>query len=438
MGVDRLLYRQLLRQGRRHDRTPALKALLANARTRVYHRNDNRWLELEPSSELVAEQLQHHATRLFGSGSNCAGVWYAPQRSLAQLVRDGFRHDEFAGRADGGDDASDEERVLERRDVAFCALRQLQSNLQFGRRVLSHYTGSVPPAGRGRTEDEDEEADAGVAAVPAVGAGDGELLELTESPLHCAGLLIAHPLQCSGAFWRTMLLVCKHNKLEGAMALVLNRSTGKRLGDVVTAQHLASSRLLQMLADHPLYYGGPVAPNALFYLHTNDHVGGDEIGGGSESGGRLYMRPAMHDAAIENAIDNGEARPEDFRLFCGYTGWGPDQLEGELDQNAWFTARCGGKQSLSSSLMTLADGPSWPKLDKFREGKAGGFGLSEESLRTVDPLAPVDPLEHSMQRWCSALTLLGGEHENFGAHFQRMPHDLDEQDVLEIHKRAVG
>ena len=43
-----------------------------------------------------------------------------------------------------------------------------------------------------------------------------------------------------------------------------------------------------------------------------------------------------------------------------------------------------------------------------------------------------------MQRWCSALTLLGGEYASFGAHHQSMPHDLDEQDVLEILKRAVG
>ena len=61
----------------------------------------------------------------------------------------------------------------------------------------------------------------------------------------------------------------------------------------------------------------------------NDHVGGEQVG----SGTGLYWRPAMHDAAIEHAIDNGEAAPGDFRLFCGYTGWGPDQLEGEIEQN---------------------------------------------------------------------------------------------------------
>jgi hypothetical protein len=147
--------------------------------------------------------------------------------------------------------------------VAFSALRQLHSNLQFGQRVLTgrHVDDDFAPYLHSKTTAEPEMDGVDVM----VGNGD---LKLTESPLHCAGVLIAHPLQCSGAFWRTLLLVCTYDKQEGAMALVLNRSTGKRLGDVVSSQHLASSRLLQMFAEHPLFYGGPVAPNALFYLHT--------------------------------------------------------------------------------------------------------------------------------------------------------------------------
>jgi|EP01046_Picozoa_sp_COSAG06_P000485 hypothetical protein len=69
--MDRLLYRQLLRQGLTHDRIPAFKALLANQRTRVYDREAKCWAELEHRSELAAEELQHHAARLFGRGANC-------------------------------------------------------------------------------------------------------------------------------------------------------------------------------------------------------------------------------------------------------------------------------------------------------------------------------------------------------------------------------
>lgn len=194
-------------------------------------------------------------------------MWYAPSRSLAELVRNGFRHDQFAGCKVGpavtASSPGSENRLAERRDVAFSALRQLHSNLQFGQRVLTgrhvddDFASYLFSKNTAQPEMDDDH----------VMVGDGDL-KLKESPLHCGGLLIAHPLQCSGAFWRTFLLVCTYDKQEGAMALVLNRSTGKRLGDVVSSQHLASSRLLQMFAEHPLFYGGPVAPNALFYLHT--------------------------------------------------------------------------------------------------------------------------------------------------------------------------
>lgn len=111
-----------------------------------------------------------------------------------------------------------------------------------------------------------------------------------------------------------------------------------------------------------------------------------------------------------------------------------------LSLQAWFTARCGAQsgvaQPLARSLITLADGPRWARLGKFSADDS--FGTSEQALQDVDPTTYTDVLEQSMRRWVSALTLLGGEYRSFGAHFQSMPHDLNEEDVLEIHRRAVG
>ena len=298
--MDRALYRMLMRQARRHDATPALKALLVHQRTRVYDRELSQWTELEEISEVAEEELHGHAHRLFGGGSE--SVWYAPQRSLVQLVRDGFRERDTAA-ADG--DASS--AAAARRDVAFAALRQLRSNRDLAARVLTHYTDG---AFAGATGDSCATGERGA--------------ELTLSPLHRAGVLLAHPLQCSGSFWRTILLVTEYDKakvrvgdriandlphtriaIQGATALVVNRSvsqrrvlpvfrrfppffrdfwlpgtqtgkraerdengagngrtvvskwrlaqTGRRLGDVVSAQHLAASRLLQMFEHHPLW-----------------------------------------------------------------------------------------------------------------------------------------------------------------------------------------
>ena len=182
-------------------------------------------------------------------------------------------------------------------------------------------------------------------------------------------------------------------------------------------------------------------PNALFLLHTCDCVGGDLVAPG------LYMQPATDDTVIEDAIDAGEADPEDFRLFCGYTGWGATQLEGELDQNAWFTARCGGSEPLVRTLLDLADGPSYERLSDGqpeaiqpvpRERRPGGWGLSEESVELVDDSSGVDVLEQAMRRWVSALSALEGEYRSMGIHFQSMPSDMDAEDIEELHRRAVA
>ena len=197
--MDRALYRMLMRQARRHDATPALKALLVHQRTRVYDRELSQWTELEEISEVAEEELHGHAHRLFGGGSE--SVWYAPQRSLVQLVRDGFRERP----ADDGASSA----AAARRDVAFAALRQLRSNLDLAARVLTHYTDG-PFAGA--TGDGLEQATGERGA------------ELTLSPLHRAGVLLAHPLQCSGSFWRTILLVTEYDKAKVRVGYLIART----------------------------------------------------------------------------------------------------------------------------------------------------------------------------------------------------------------------
>ena len=48
--------------------------------------------------------------------------------------------------------------------------------------------------------------------------------ELTLSPLHRAGVLLAHPLQCSGSFWRTILLVTEYDKAKVRVGYLIART----------------------------------------------------------------------------------------------------------------------------------------------------------------------------------------------------------------------
>ena len=299
MPVARHLYRSLLRCASAHDQRPALKALLVNqggrGRTRVYDRQTEQWTEVDGQSDITHEELGRHSSRLFGAaGRHCDGLWYNPAtgHSCVELVRSAFR--EELDVALDGPRAAPSERL----DVAFAALRQLDSNLGFGGRVLSG------PAAPGPEP----------AAAAGAGGPDGlQRLKLLGGPLHAGCFLHSHPLQNGSAFWRTVALVCEYDQDHGAMALVVNRPTGQRFGEV-TAD--SDDPLLQQaaktFAGHVLYYGGPVNTNSLFFLHTS-----------AASDGVLTGVELLSYAAVELMLSEGRAEPKDFRLFAGYVSTTP-------------------------------------------------------------------------------------------------------------------
>jgi putative transcriptional regulator len=133
-------------------------------------------------------------------------------------------------------------------------------------------------------------------------------------------LLIASPALIDPNFHRTVILIAEHTG-EGAMGLVLNRPAETLVADVVPD--------LSELADDgaPVYFGGPVASDAVIVLAEFDDperasVLLDEDLGfvGSESG-------ELGDVA------EGVRRA---RIYAGHAGWGPGQLEGELEEESWI------------------------------------------------------------------------------------------------------
>lgn len=127
-------------------------------------------------------------------------------------------------------------------------------------------------------------------------------------------LLIASPI-LSDTFHRTVVLLLQHGE-EGAMGVVLNRPSEHRVADAVP--------VLAALAeeDDVVHTGGPVQPNAVVAL-------GD------------FADPA--DAASLVVGELGLLDPEAaspalrrLRVYAGYAGWGPGQLESELEQEAWI------------------------------------------------------------------------------------------------------
>lgn len=136
------------------------------------------------------------------------------------------------------------------------------------------------------------------------------------------GKLLLDSGQLGGSFFqRTVVLICKHDA-EGAFGLVLNRTVGKTVGDLIIAD------LPETLKTAPLYLGGPVQPGALSYLHTDHFIAEADV---------LPNLALGH--SLDDLLEIGEvfSATKKVRMFAGYAGWSPGQLESEMKRKSWLT-----------------------------------------------------------------------------------------------------
>jgi putative transcriptional regulator len=133
-------------------------------------------------------------------------------------------------------------------------------------------------------------------------------------------LLVAAPVLLDPNFRRSVVLLIDHEP-EGAVGVVLNRPSD------VSASESVPDLAAVVALDEALHLGGPVQPEAVIALAEYHDVA-------SAAAGTVVGRVGVltEELAGEDLTDV-VARA---RLFLGYAGWGPGQLEGELAQEAWF------------------------------------------------------------------------------------------------------
>jgi putative transcriptional regulator len=134
-------------------------------------------------------------------------------------------------------------------------------------------------------------------------------------------LLLAQPHLDEANFARTVVFMIEHND-DGAVGVVLNRPT-----DLLIAEVLGDWR---DLASEPavLYVGGPVSQSSVLGL-ARVAAHGLAPGWNAVVGliGTLDLN--TDPASLAGDIDA-------VRLFAGYSGWGPGQLDWELEEESWF------------------------------------------------------------------------------------------------------
>ena len=133
-------------------------------------------------------------------------------------------------------------------------------------------------------------------------------------------LLVAAPPLVDPNFDRTVVLLLEHGD-DGALGIVLNRPSDTDLDDVLPEWRPLAS------APTVVFAGGPVSPEALIALAQADT---------SRIEGSVHVLADL--GTIDLATDPLDlGTPLDaLRVFVGYAGWSPGQLEAEIAANAWF------------------------------------------------------------------------------------------------------
>ncbi len=152
-------------------------------------------------------------------------------------------------------------------------------------------------------------------------------------------VLISEPFLCDQMFGRSVVLLVDHND-EGSMGLVLNKPLPLQLN------HLLED--FRQLENIPIYQGGPLCTDTLFYLHTIR-----EIKGSLPISDGFYLNGDFN--AVKSYILQGHPLKGRIRFFLGYSGWEHLQLWREIKNNTWMV----GDEDLASLMDEEASYQLW-------------------------------------------------------------------------------
>ena len=140
-------------------------------------------------------------------------------------------------------------------------------------------------------------------------------------------ILISEPLLNDSYFKRSVVFLTEHSE-NGSVGFVLNKPIDLTIQDVIK--------------DFPefdtqLYVGGPVGKDTVHYIHTL----GELLPNSVHVKDNIYWGGDFE--RLKELISEGMVDRSQIRFFLGYSGWSPQQLEGEIENNAWLISEVQGK-----------------------------------------------------------------------------------------------
>jgi|SRR6185312_3227070 len=158
-------------------------------------------------------------------------------------------------------------------------------------------------------------------------------------------LLIAMPQMGDPFFDRSVVYLCEHSMEAGAMGLIVNKTL-----DEVTTDELYAQLKIEPVVHGPevVHFGGPVATGHGFVLHSPDYREAGTLGLGTD-----FALTATMDILRAKARGQGPSR---CLVALGYAGWGPGQLDGEIQANGWLSVAAD-----SDLVFAVEDASKWSR-----------------------------------------------------------------------------
>jgi putative transcriptional regulator len=134
-------------------------------------------------------------------------------------------------------------------------------------------------------------------------------------------LLVAEPFLREDHFNHAVISLIEYSEDHTAMGLVLNKPTGYDIGEAVDG--------INDNISIPIYCGGPVSCDRLFYIHSLGNV----IPDAKKLSTDLFIGGDFD--AVKEYINSGKPTEGVIRFFIGYSGWEVGQLESEIEGHVW-------------------------------------------------------------------------------------------------------
>ena len=168
-------------------------------------------------------------------------------------------------------------------------------------------------------------------------------------PSHAEGKLLVATEQLRGDIFVQTVVLILHYDETGAMGLVVNRPTEVGMDELVVDDDAISSY------SGPIYWGGPVQMNSLRALMQTDKA----------PGAAERIVDSVYLVSVNDALKNAPQDVPGLRLFIGFAGWDPGQLDHEMARGSWHVVPA------SADLVFAKDpGQLWKRLVPPREHRA--------------------------------------------------------------------